>query len=190
MGDYGEPDQALADIPRLSPDVLLLDLDLGKGRSGIELGLALWERLPDLGILVLSNHVEVSYLAALPEQEGRGWSYLIKKSVTDLEALARAIRGTAKGFVVLDPEIARTLGKHLPPDISAREREVMELLAQGYSNATMASRLCVSEKTVEIHVSSLYKRLGIDTRDHRIHPRVRAAALCLQNRMRHLKPSD
>lgn len=184
VGSFGDPDEAFEAIPGLTPDVALLDIDLGKGRSGIELGKALGEALPELGILLLSHHAEPSYLDALARAEGRGWSYLIKKSVTDLDALTRAIHGAAKGVIVLDPTIVQAMGAQLQPSMSPRERQILELIALGHSNSAIAADLHLSEKTIENQISSLYRRLGIDTRDPRIHPRVRAAALCLENRLR------
>ncbi len=183
VGDYGEPDSALADLPSLTPDVLLLDIHLGKGRSGIDLGLALRRCLPDLGIVLLSHDADAGYLAALSDQDCIGWSYLVKKSVGDLETLNRAIRSSAAGLVVLDPLVVRGLGRQTAPGASDREQQALELVAQGFSNSAIALRLCLSEKTVESLLSQMYRRLGIDTRDPKIHPRVRAAVMCLEGRV-------
>jgi DNA-binding NarL/FixJ family response regulator len=188
VGSFGDPAGALDAIPALAPDVVVLDIDLGKGSSGIELGKALRDALPELGVLLLSHHVESSYLDVLTSPEGRGWSYLIKKSVADLDALARAIHGAAHGVIVLDPAIVQAMGAQLQPKLSPRERQVLELIAQGHSNSAIADKLHLSEKTIENHVSSLYRRLEIDTCDQRIHPRVRAAALCLESRLHQQSP--
>jgi transcriptional regulator with XRE-family HTH domain len=96
---------ALEAIPRLAPQVAVLDIDLGRGLSGIQLGLRLREQLPSLGIVLLSNHWVPRFLAALPPPLMAGWCYLLKKSVADVATLGRTIAGAAAGLVVLDPHV-------------------------------------------------------------------------------------
>jgi DNA-binding NarL/FixJ family response regulator len=155
---------AAARIPSLAPDVVTLDISLGPGKSGLELGLELRRALPNLGIVLLSNHYEPYLLASLPEDEFRGWSYLLKRSVVNVDTLVRAIHGSAAGLVVVDREITRARAASKSESaygLTARQLEVLSLMAEGFSNAGIASRLFLSEKSVENHVSRIFQQLGI-----------------------------
>ena len=176
IADYGDPERALAEIPALNPDVLLLDIDLGYGRNGIALGRELRRLLPRVGVLLFSNHRDPDFLGAIPATEIAGWSYLLKTSVADVATLDRAIRGSAQGFVTLDPRL--TAAQHTPQaqelGLSERQLSLIQLIAQGYSNKAIAQQLFLSEKTVENQLGALYRQLGIDTADAGSHARVQA----------------
>src|SRR2546425_7621880 len=105
VGAFSQGEQALQHIPMIQPQVALLDIDLGKGLSGIQLGLLLREQLPTLGIVLLSNHWVPHFLTSLPPNVIGGWCYLLKRSVADGDTLARAIPGAAPGLAVLDPYV-------------------------------------------------------------------------------------
>src|SRR5262245_53764439 len=107
VGDFADANSALTDIPGLEPDVVVLDIDLGPGMTGVELGVRLKRTMPGLGVLLLSNVVDPQLLTSIPSDVLGGWSYLLKRSVSDLSALARAIEGAADGLMVLDRSLAR-----------------------------------------------------------------------------------
>lgn len=176
IADYADPDLALAEIPGRKPDVLLLDIDLGQGCNGIQLGMALRRHLPEVGVILLSNHREPEFLSAVPSEERAGWSYLLKSSVRDVPTLDRAIRGSAQGFVILDPGLME--GQHASLmgelDLTERQFSLLQLIAQGYSNKAIAQQLFLAEKTVENQLGALYRQLGIDTADTASHARVQA----------------
>jgi DNA-binding NarL/FixJ family response regulator len=132
------------------------------------------QALPGLAVVLLSNHQDVGFLASV---ETTGWSYLHKKSLGDLDALRSAVRSAAGGLVVLDPRIASTLRPEARAAEPGTDRAgtILALLAEGLSNAAIADRLCLAERSVENQVSQLYRRLGIDTSDASRHPRVSAA---------------
>lgn len=176
IADFADADTAEAEIPALKPDVLLLDVDLGSGRNGIHLGMDLRRRLPKVGVILFSNHRDPDLLSAVPNEQIAGWSYLLKTSVRDVATLERAIRGSASGFVILDPRLTED---YRPPHaksagLTERQISLIQLVAQGYSNKAIAQRLFLSEKTVENQLGMLYRQLAIDTADTGSHARVQA----------------
>jgi DNA-binding NarL/FixJ family response regulator len=183
IGSFADSDEALARIPELRPTAAILDIDLPGSMDGIELGLALRRQLPDLGIVLLSNHAIPQMLSALPEESVAGWSYLLKKSVSDVNALARAITGSVSGMVTLDPSLVAGLRPRENGRLAAltrRQREVLDLIAQGFTNAAIGEALVLSEKSVEKHVTSLYDALEIDRANASVTPRVEAVLLYLK----------
>ena len=183
VGSFPDGESALEAIPRLHPDVAIVDIQLGGMLNGIQLGLHLRRQLPDLGIVLLTNHSEPEFVASLPQEVISGWSYLLKRSVSDAGALARAIEGAAAGFVVLDPQLVagrRPRAEGLLTRLTPRQREILDLIAQGFSNAAVAERLTLAEKSVENQVNLLYQQLEISRGQSSLHPRVRAVLLYLQ----------
>jgi DNA-binding NarL/FixJ family response regulator len=177
-GVFGDAETALHEIPKLDPRVAILDIDLGAGPSGIQVGLLLREQCPDLGVVLLSNHFVPRFIATLPPETMRGWCYLLKKSLTDVEALQRAIEGAANGLVVLDPFVVAQREPRPSGAIgalTARQREILSLLAQGFSNAAIAEHLSLAVSTVASQVEHIYHELGVETNRHPdLNPRVQA----------------
>jgi DNA-binding NarL/FixJ family response regulator len=183
IGAFADAASALRSVPELEPNVAILDIDLQGGMNGVQLGLRLRRALPNLGIVLLSNHRDPQFLASLPQDMVAGWSYLLKKSVTDAAALGRAVEGAAAQLVVLDPQLVA--GMHPRPDgqlgrLTARQKEILGCLAQGFTNAAIAERLVLAEKSVENQINLLYQQLGIDRQERSLHPRVKATLLYLQ----------
>ncbi len=122
---------------------------------------------PAIGVLLLSQYVEPSYAMRLLEEHPEGVGYLLKQRVFDGAVLVDALRRIADGETVVDPTIvARLFGRRRREDplteLTAREREVLGLLAEGLSNRAIASRLYVTERTVEAHVKQIFLKLGLD----------------------------
>lgn len=183
IADFRDAQSAEMEIPSLAPDVVVLDIDLGAAsKNGVQLGLALRRALPDLGILLFSNHREPEFLLSVPPEQAGGWSYLLKTSVQDVETIERAIRGSASGVVTLDPQLARQIRSPLVNGEPLRERQLtlLELLAHGYNNKAIAERMCLSLKTVENMVGKLYGDLGLDAGSSTRHARVEAALFFLK----------
>lgn len=183
-GAFPDGESALAAAPRLRPGAALIDIELGTGMNGIQLGLALRRTFPTIGIVLLSNHRDLAFLSAVPPAQAAGWSYLLKKSVHDVQALVRTIEGSAQGFMVLDPLLVSSSRPREDGPLSRltpRQREVLELLASGFTNAAIADRLRVSLKAVENQINVLYQELGIDRSNRFLQPRVKAVLLYLQH---------
>jgi len=182
VGSFATADGALARIPELRPGAAILDIDLPGPMDGVELGLALRRQLPAIGIVLLSNHAIPRLLASLPRDAVSGWSYLLKKSVGNVAALSRAITGAIAGLVTIDSSLVadmRSRGGGVLDRLTPRQRQVLELIAQGYTNAAIAEALVLREKSVEKHVSLLYEELRLD-RDSSLQPRVLAVLTYLR----------
>jgi DNA-binding NarL/FixJ family response regulator len=141
-------------------------------------------QLNRLGIVLLTNHSDMRLVAALQKHVIKGWSYLLKRSVSDVDALSRAIEGAAEGYVLLDPEFAgkgaRKSGGPLAK-LSARQREILGLMAEGYTNAAIADRLMLAQKSVENQINQIYHALGIGRAETDYQPRVQAVLSYLRD---------
>lgn len=183
VGAFADGESALQDAPALRPDVAVLDIRLGAGPNGVQVGLRLRRALPGVGIVLLSNYREPAFLHGVPDGEAAGWSYLLKSSVTDLATLVRAVEGAASGLMVLDPRLiqaARAQSGGALARLTPRQFEILELMAQGLTNEGIASRLNLSLKTVANQINGLYQELGIDRTDSSLQPRVQAVLTYLR----------
>ncbi|MBV9893961.1 MAG: response regulator transcription factor [Chloroflexi bacterium] len=184
VGVYADGASALAGVPSVSADVVTLDIELAGELDGIQVGVALRKTLPNLGIVILSNHADPRFLGALPREVTSGWSYLLKKSVSNTETLDRALEGAASGTVTLDPAIVAGMrpnpGSPLAR-LTRRQREIMELVASGLTNAAIAERLVIAEKSVENQLTNIYGELSVDRHESAtVHPRVSAVLTYLK----------
>jgi DNA-binding NarL/FixJ family response regulator len=139
---------------------------------------------PDVGVLLLSEYVEPSYAMRLLDEHPERVGYLLKQRVFDVAILVDALRRIADGETVVDPTIvARLFGRQRRQDplaeLTAREREVLALVAEGLSNRAIASHLVVTERTVEAHVKQIFLKLGLDVNPDS-HRRVRAVLAYLR----------
>ena len=139
---------------------------------------------PAVGVLLLSQYVEPSYAMRLLEEHPERVGYLLKQRVFDAAVLVDALRRIADGETVVDPTIvARLFGRSRREDplaeLTAREREVLGLLAEGLSNRAIAERLFVTARTVEAHVKQIFLKLGLDLNPDS-HRRVLAVLACLR----------
>jgi DNA-binding NarL/FixJ family response regulator len=150
------------------PDAVVLDLRMPP--TFTDEGLVTAERLraahPTLGILVLSTYAEVAYAARLLQSGTRHVGYLLKDRVEDSDALLDALRRVVAGGSVVDPDIVRRLmGRQRITQtvelLTPREREVLQLMAEGRSNAAIGKELYLSAKTVETHIAQVFAKLGL-----------------------------
>jgi DNA-binding NarL/FixJ family response regulator len=164
-------------VERDPPDVAVVDIRMPPSNTdeGIRAAEAIRARHGErVGILVLSQYVEVAYADQLIASDARGMGYLLKERVADVEQLTEAVRRVARGGLVVDPAlVGQLLQRRREPDpladLTEREREVLGLMAEGRSNQAIAERLVVSLKTVETHVASILSKLGLEpaAEDHR-----------------------
>jgi DNA-binding NarL/FixJ family response regulator len=162
------------------PDVVITDLRMPPTHSdeGIEAAARIRAAYPEVGLMLLSQYVEVHHALRLMEEFDGGVGYLLKDRVSDLSGFAVDVRRVAAGEVVIDPElvsrlVARRRERDPLADLTEREREVLALMAQGLTNAALAEELFVSPKTVEGYVRNIFTKLNLAP-DERAHRRVLA----------------
>ena len=132
VGAVSDGEAASDAAHHLIPDVILMDIELGREANGIAVGRAIKQMHDDIGIIVLSAHKEREYLQLISGDEYAGWSYLIKQSVSDAGALARAIEGSASGLVVMDPGVVSSMRPRngsLTARLTPRQQEVLAMMA-------------------------------------------------------------
>jgi DNA-binding NarL/FixJ family response regulator len=164
--------ELLEELLARRPDVAVIDVRLPPTFTdeGLQVALDARRQLPGLPVLVLSQYVEQLYARELLSDQGGGVGYLLKDRVFSDEAFVEALRTVAGGGTVIDPEvIAKLLRRRAAEEpittLSHREREVLELMAQGRSNAAIAQRLFISEKAVSKHSTSIFIKLGLEPSD-------------------------
>lgn len=179
VGAVADAEALLAAVRELKPELVVTDVRMPPGHSdeGLRAALEIRELAPAIGILVLSQYVELSYARDLLATAGRGGGvgYLLKDRVADVDELADALQRINTGGTVLDPEVvsALFLGNGNGPgslrELSAREREVMSLIAEGRSNTAIGKELVISAGAVEKHISSIFMKLDLtpSAEDHR-----------------------
>ena len=176
LAQVGTPIQLLAAIEEHQPDVALVDIRMPPSYTdeGIRAALEIRQRFPEVGILLLSTHVEVEEAVDLFSSAARRVGYLLKDSVSDLDELVDALTRIAEGGTVLDSKlVVELLDQRRRTDpleaLTPREREVLALMAEGRSNAGIAKMLWVTEGAVEKHIKSIFGKLGLPatTDDHR-----------------------
>lgn len=183
VADFPTAEASLEAIPRLKPHVAVLDIELAGEMNGVELGLLLRQQLPDLGIVVLSNHNVPGFLVSLLPEAAGGWSFLHKKSVRDIETLTRAVRGSAERLIVLDPHVVLERQPRqggAVARLTPRQREILQLIALGFNNVAIAQTLGLTEKTVQNTINSTYLELFADEARSTLNPRVQAVLLYLR----------
>ena len=158
---------------RHRPDVAVIDVRLPPTFTdeGLQAAIAARTAVPGLPVLVLSQHVEPLYARELLTDRMGGVGYLLKDQVSHVGQFIDAVRRVAAGGTAMDPEVvAQLLARREPLAVlTAREREVLGQMAEGRSNAAIASRLCVTEKAVSKHINNIFSKLGLhpDQDDHR-----------------------
>lgn len=174
VGAYGDAEALLAEAAGLNPDLVVLDVRMPPTfrDEGVRAALELRSRLPGTAILLLSQYVEVAYAQELLGSGRGGVGYLLKDRVASLAELEDAIDRIAAGGTVLDPEVvAQLLGRRNDPlsTLTPREREVLQLMAEGRTNAAIAETLFIGVGAVEKNVTSIFAKLGLEDSggDHR-----------------------
>ncbi len=168
VAQFGDVDGLLAYVRDDPPDVVILDIRLPPTHTdeGLRAALELREHQPDVGVLVLSQYVELGLAMKLLADSAEGVGYLLKDRVSDVEDFVAAVERVAGGGSALDPIIVSTLLSRRRRDdplslLTPREREVLELMATGSSNQGIADALVITLRAVEKYVSSIFGKLGL-----------------------------
>jgi len=163
-----DPDDLLLKVRSFRPDVVIVDIRLPPTHNdeGLRAALEIREKHPSIGVLVLSQYVELGLALKLLADSAEGVGYLLKDRIGDVGGFLAAVTRVANGGSALDPIIVSTLLSRQRPDdplarLTPREREVLELMASGSSNQGIADRLVITLRAVEKYVSSIFGKLGL-----------------------------
>jgi DNA-binding NarL/FixJ family response regulator len=176
VGQAGDAEDLLRKVRAHKPDVAVVDVRMPPTHTdeGLRAAQEIRAELPEVGVLVLSQYVEVAYARELLTESAEGLGYLLKDRVADVDALTDAVRRVGAGGSALDPEVvSQMLGRKRVDDpldeLTPREREVLALMAEGRSNAAIAAELVVTERAVEKHVTGIFSKLDLpsSSEDHR-----------------------
>ena len=176
VGKVGTADELLRKVELTRPDVAIVDIRMPPTHTdeGIVAAQEIRRSHPEVGVLVLSHHLESHYAMRLIEQHPGGAGYLLKQRVSNLGVLTDAIGRLRDGECIVDPTIVARLVQRARParklaELTEREREVLALMAEGRSNKAICAQLFLSPKTIEAHVKHIFRKLGLDESadDHR-----------------------
>jgi DNA-binding NarL/FixJ family response regulator/class 3 adenylate cyclase len=176
VGQAGTADELMLKVRSYKPHVAIVDIRMPPTQTdeGLRAAKEIREKHPETAVLVLSQYLESAYALELLSESAEGVGYLLKDRVADVPEFVAAVRRVGEGGSALDPSVVSQLvGRRRQDDpigqLTPREREVLELMAEGLSNRAIADRLVVTERAVEKHVTSIFGklRLGADSESHR-----------------------
>lgn len=181
---FGDAESLLEALPSLDVDAIVLDVRMPPTfrDEGVRAAIEVRRRHPRIAILLLSQYVEVAYAQELLAAGSGGVGYLLKDRVVSLDEVRDALDRVAAGGTVLDPEVvAQLMARRIDPlaALTPREREVLDLMAQGRTNGAIASTLFIGVGAVEKHISAIFGKLALDAADGD-HRRVLAVLTWLQ----------
>ncbi|WP_152364652.1 response regulator transcription factor [Microlunatus speluncae] len=168
--------ELVARTQELRPELVITDIRMppNQARDGIEAALILRAALPDLAVLVLSQHVDSVGATELLTEGAKGVGYLLKQRLIDVDPFLQAVQQVLDGGTVIDPTVIETMMQRSRPDndidrLSPRRRETLALMAEGMSNSRIAARLFVTEHAVARNISAIFDTLGLppSADDHR-----------------------
>jgi len=168
VAQAGDAEDVVRKVRAHKPDLLIVDIRMppGDADDGLQAARTIRREMPDVRVLVLSQYVEEGYASDLLGGGTEGVGYLLKDRVSDVGRFLDAVRRVAAGGSALDPEVvAHLMGRRRDDDplgtLSEREREVLELMAEGLSNSAIAERLVVTDRAVEKHATSIFSKLSL-----------------------------
>jgi DNA-binding NarL/FixJ family response regulator len=176
VGQARDADELMLKVRSYRPDVAIVDIRMPPTQTdeGIRAAREIRVKHPETGVLVLSQHIAHTYAVELLGDSAEGLGYLLKDRVADVDEFAAAVRRVGEGGSVLDPlVVAELVGRNCGDDplgrLSPREREVLELMAEGRTNPAIGRRLFISPRAVEKHVTSIFVKLKLPAApdDHR-----------------------
>jgi len=172
VGEASDAEDLLRKVRAHLPDLAVTDIRMPPTQTdeGLRAAQQIRAELPQIGLMVLSQHLDEGYALELLQNSAEGVGYLLKDRVADIDAFVDALRRVGARGSVLDPEVvSQLLGRrraHDPLDrLTPREREVLGQMAQGRSNGAIARDLVVTERAIEKHVTSIFSKLGLSAAD-------------------------
>jgi DNA-binding NarL/FixJ family response regulator len=181
VAQAGTADELETAADTVACDVVVTDIRMPPTHTddGLQAGLRIHDRHPDVGIILLSLHGELAYAAQLIQAVPRGAAYLLKERATGARELLDAVDRVTAGSVVIDPDLVTRLMTRPRTDnplrqLTSRESEVLALMAEGPSNYAIARRLGVAQSTIEKHATAIFRKLQLDTEGTGDNARVRA----------------
>jgi DNA-binding NarL/FixJ family response regulator len=184
VAECASKDELLAAVAEHRPDVVVTDIRMPPTHTdeGIVAARSIRSDHPDVSVIVLSQHVETTYVTSLFDEGSDRLGYLLKENIGNLEELRRAITTVRAGGSSIDPEVVDAMvGRKATSPLDAltdREREVLALIAEGLNNAAIGERLVIAEKSVQKHINTIFSKLHL-TDEADTHRRVRAVRLWL-----------
>ena len=176
VAQSGTAEELLRQVPMHEPDVAIVDIRMPPTftSEGLRAAQEIRRRFPGVGVLVLSQYVEPGYAMELLADNAEGVGYLLKDRVADVDEFAAAVRRVGDGGSALDPAVVSELvgrrRSHDPlAELTPREREVLDLMAEGKSNHAIAEELFLTPSAVDAHVTSIFSKLNLPATedDHR-----------------------
>lgn len=168
VGRAGDADELLLKVRSYKPDVAIVDVRMPPTHTdeGARAAAAIREEFPEIGVLLLSQVIEATFALRLFSESPGGFGYLLKDRILDVDDFVDAVRRVARGGTAVDPAVvSQLLGRSRPEDpvgaLTERERAVLELMAEGRSNAGIGRKLFLSPKTIETHVHSIFMKLNL-----------------------------
>lgn len=160
-------DELIEAVDEFRPDVAVIDVRMPPTHTdeGLRAAMAIRREHPEVGTLVFSQYIEPRAAAELLASSPAGVGYLLKDRVADVSDFIEALTSVARGGTVLDPEVVRQLFNRHADSLTGRERDVLALIAEGRSNAAIATTLFISPGVVEKHVASIFAKLGLAPSD-------------------------
>jgi DNA-binding NarL/FixJ family response regulator len=181
-----DSDALVASVEQHSPDAVLTDIRMPPTHTneGIDAAKRIRSMHPAIGVVVLSQYVEEDYAFELLADGVAGMGYLLKERVSDVDELVRALHEVARGGSVLDPKVVEALLARRASEgpllgLTEREREVLQVMATGRNNATIAKTLFMSDRAVEKHIGSVFQKLQLAD-EHEVNRRVMAVLAFLE----------
>jgi DNA-binding NarL/FixJ family response regulator len=172
VGRAVDADDLLLKVRSYRPDIAIVDVRMPPGNAddGLLAAAEIRSTYPTVAVLVLSQHLEPTYMLELVGDDASGVGYLLKDRVRDISEFVGAVERVAAGGTAFDPEVVKTLvGGHrrsVLDDLTQSERDVLSLIAEGRSNRAIGKQLFLSSRAVERHVQAIFKKLGLpDTED-------------------------
>lgn len=185
VGGVGDGEALVSEALRLRPDVVVADIRMPPSHTdeGLRATTRIRAQWPEAPILLLSQYVVAGYLPELLADGGGALGYLLKDRVGDIDAFLGAVERVARGELVLDPDVVSQVlqrGRRDDPltELTPREREVLALMAEGHTNAGIATIMVVTEGAVEKHTQRIFAKLGL-LPDAAVHRRVKAVLTLL-----------